>query len=182
MKKILITSLLAACAAMSLSSCSKAYDANPDGVASGTNPLNPPKTGGGGGGGSNFNWSGTDPMSVKIDGTAYQATTGVFGSTTVGTYSFDYIAGVSGTDQFMVGFPVDAAAGTYTFNNSGTAASFTTVEGGSPTVYASSLGGSGSVQIIENDATHVKGKFFGVGKNAAGTSKDFTEGYFNVTK
>src|SRR5690606_31645003 len=82
MKKILFTSLIAACAAMGLSGCiSGDYDANPDGTTSGANPLNPPGSGGSGGsgggggtggsgntGGPGFNWSGTDPWSAKVDG------------------------------------------------------------------------------------------------------------------
>jgi len=182
MKRVLFTTMIAACAAMGISGCmSGDYDANPDGTVSGTNPLNPPGSGGGGGGGNNFNWSGTDPMSVKIDGTDFLPAAAIFGNTTVGPFNFDYVQGSSGSDQFMVGFPANATPGTYTFNSSGVAASYTTVENGMPTAYVTSLGGSGAVQILENDATHVKGKFYGVGK-AAGGSKNFTQGYFNVSK
>ncbi len=190
MKKLLFSSLFAACAAMGLSSCMNGdYDATPTSNNGSTNPLNP--TGGGsggsgggsGGGGGSFNWSGTDPISAKIDGTAYTGSSATFSSSSVGSIQFDAITASLNGGTIIVGFPVNAAPGTYGSNTTGTAFNYSIVENGQNNGYGSNIfGGSGQIQIAENDATHVKGRFSGTANGSNGKSHVFTEGYFNVTK
>lgn len=183
MKKILYTSLFAACAAMSLSSCMNGdYDANPATANTGSNPLNTGGSGGSGGG-SSFNWSGTDPLSAKIEGASYTGTSASFISNGSGPIQYDAVSSTLNGGVIVVGFPKDAAPGTYTSNATGTGINYSVVEDGVNNGYVSNaFGGSGQIQITENDASHVKGKFFGTLKSSAGKSKAFTEGYFNVTK
>ena len=174
MKKILFTSLFAACAAMSLSSCMNGdYDANPAVAASGTNPLN---TGNNNTSSNSFNWTGTDPMSVKMDGTAMQATSG----TAVNLNGLLVIQGQFGSGKVIqIQIPTSTATGaTVAFSgNSG----LTYFEG--TTGFTSALGTGGSVYVTENDATHCKGKFYANVKDPiGGTSHSITEGYFNITK
>ena len=183
MKKILIASLFAV-SAFGLQSCNNGdYDVNPAVTASGTNPLNPTGGGGGGGGGNNFNWTGTDPMSAKIDGTAWQASTGSYLPAVAG---FPPIVSGKGPNNssIIVNVPDNAAANTtQNFNSSYTATYSANTTSGSPNdVYSASLGSGGSVLVIENDATHIKGKFTFNGKNPAGTAITISEGYFNITK
>ena len=183
MKKILFSILIAASASAGFSSCMNGdYDANPGGVVNGNNPLNPPGSGGGGGGGS-FNWNGTDPMSAKVDGNAWQAA-----STTYVPSIMGFPASVTGTGPnntaILINIPDNAAANSVTsFGSSVTASWSANTVGGNPNdVYGAALGSGGSVQILENDATHVKGKFFFNAKNSSGTAVNVTEGYFTATK
>src|SRR4051812_14009784 len=72
MKKILFASFFAASAAMGFSSCMNGdYDANPNSVNSGTNPLQN-NNGGGGSGGSSGGATGS--ITAKVDGTSYTFT------------------------------------------------------------------------------------------------------------
>src|SRR4051812_32605045 len=79
MKKVLFTSLFAACAAMGLSSCMNGdYDATPNANNGTTNPLANNNGGGGGGGGTSGG-----SITCKIDGTSYtftQATYNMIGT------------------------------------------------------------------------------------------------------
>lgn len=188
MKKVLFASLFAACAAMGLSSCMNGdYDATPNANNSAPNPLaNTGGSGGGGGtsgGGGNFNWTGTDPMSAKIDGTSYTATGVTFSSITSGPLPYEGITGMINGGTLLVGWPVNAAPGTYTSNTTGTAIVYNIDENGTNWGYASNIfGGTGQIQIIENDATHVKGRFYGTLKSSGSGTHTMTEGWFNVTK
>jgi len=184
MKKILYSVLFAAFAAAGLSSCMNGdYDANPTGVVGGNNPLNPPGGGGGGGGGNSFNWTGTDPMSAKVDGNAWQATSTTYIPSMVG-----FPASVTGTGPnntaILVNIPDGAAANSVTNFGSMVTASWSanTTSGNPDDVYGAALGSGGAIQILENDATHVKGKFYFNAKNTSGTAVNITEGYFTATK
>ncbi len=184
MKKIIFTSLFAAFAAAGLSSCMNGdYDANPTVTATGTNPLTPVNTGGGGGGGNNsFNWNGTDPMSAKINGTGWQATDITFAPSVNGLPEAVVGNGPNNT-AITVYIPENAAANSVTnFNSSITASWSANTMGGADDVYGAAFGSGGAVQILENDATHVKGKFYFNAKNLSGGAVTVTEGYFNATK
>lgn len=179
MKKFLVASLFAASAAMGLSSCMNGdYDANPATNNSGGNPLNP----GGGSGGSNFDWSGTAPMSVKLDGNAW-GPGNVSYMPSVGGLPAQVFA-INNSEQLIIAFPETTAPNTVVAFSSSNFASYTTDMNSSDisTKYTASLGSGGAVQILENDASHVKGKFYFNAKNTSGGSKNITEGYFDVTK
>jgi hypothetical protein len=177
MKKFLFASLFAACAAMGLSSCMNGdYDADPTNVINGNNPLNPTNPTGGGGNPNDpsyYSWSGTDPVSAKIDGTAYQAT----GASAMDISGITLVQANDGSQMVQVSFPSTTANNTIldcssTSTNFFTVGSFTTATGTGAKIY-----------VMENDASHCKGKFFGNVKDiSGGGSKDVTEGWFNVTK
>src|SRR5690554_4334214 len=70
--KILTLSAMLAAAVLSFASCNKQYDTEVS--DSQTNNSNNNNNGGGGAGGSGFNWTGTAPMSAKINGVAFVPT------------------------------------------------------------------------------------------------------------
>lgn len=185
MKRILYASFFAACAALSLASCMNGdYDADPNNVSTTTNPLNQGQNGGGGSGGnSSFNWNGSDPMSAKVNGTGWQAA------------EFTYLPSMQGFPASVVGKAGDKSAitiqlptnptinSTYSFGSNLTGSYSVNIESSDPdNVYSAGLGGGGQIQITEDDATHIKGKFYFSGKNIGGQTRTISEGYFNVTK
>src|SRR5690606_12255911 len=164
------------------------YDANPDMDNSGAvNPYNP-GGGGNGGGGSSFNWTGTDPMSAKINGTEWKANEGIY----MNAMGFETIVGQSGNegDPFAstitimfqnANLEVDKI---YDFNTTSTTASssYSANLGDPNTVFTGNLGG-GKVKILEIDDTHIKGLFYFKGVNTfTQESVEITEGYFNIVK
>jgi hypothetical protein len=190
MKKVLFSTLFAACAAMGLSSCMNGdYDANPNGVNSGTNPLSQPNTGGsggtGGGGGGitgNFNdaayysWTGTDPLSVKINGTLHQAT----GASVLDMGGIIGITATGNGKTVSLSLPSGAANGSIHTLSSSSIATVTLQDG---STYYSPTGSGGAIYVMENDNTHIKGKFVANVKVLSGSdNRNLTEGYFNATK
>ena len=172
MKKLVLSAALLITSSLAMISCNNGdYDANPDTNNSGTPP---PVIGGGGG---SFDWSGTDPMSAKVDGNSFQATSGS------GTYfPFNGSASISAeanSRRIAIAIPENTAAGTVVNVNGMSSISITD---NLTDVYSSSFGGNGSVKILENDATHIKGLFSGQCKNMSGAVKNISEGYFNITK
>ena len=175
MKKLILAVSLMLSASLTFMSCNNGvYDANPD-----TNNTGAPPNGGGGGGGS-FTWTGTDPVSGKVDGVAFQCTSGAaidfFGYLNVNGF------GAAAGDISLIMPSTITVGGVYNFStvtngtfNAGTSSS---------DIYSGNTaqGGSGAIKILENDATHVKGLFYGTFKNSAGAAKVITDGYFNVLK
>jgi len=178
MKKIIFITLIAACAAMGVSSCMNGdYDANPAGVATGTNPLVPVTPANNGSNlPSYYSWTGTDPLSAKIDGTGYTATVAV--ATLVGANLQVQASGDGKT--FTITFPGSTANGVVLPLSSATVTTVSYTEGTDS--YSSSMGTGGGVYIEENDASHVKGKFFANVKSAGGGTKSITDGFFNINK
>lgn len=178
MKKLVLSAALLIGASMALLSCNNGdYDANPNTNNSGTGvPSNHFPGSGNGGGGGAFDWSGTDPVSAKIDGNAFQATT-AFASSLNGTLAVQ-AAGAS-VNNLSLAIPENTAAGATI--SLGTTTYIAYVEG--MDMYSSVTGGSGSIKVLENDATHIKGLFYGTVKSLnGGKTKTVTEGYFNVKK
>ena len=185
MKKLFF--IVAAIGLMSMSSCMNGdYDANPVTSNSGPNPLNTGGNGGGGGGGSNskFDWSGTDPFSAKVDGVPFQSSIVLYVPAFAGVSPASVTASGPNNTSIFVSIPDNATPNSVTNFASPVSASYSanTMSGNIGDVYGSGLGSGGAVQIIEIDATHVKGKFYFNGKSTDGGSKNITEGYFNVTK
>jgi hypothetical protein len=173
MKKLVLSAALLIGASMMILSCNNgAYDANPNTNNGG---IGVPNTGGGSGGGGSFDWSGTDPISAKIDGQAWQGTTGTY----VAGSGIASIMGGNSMENISLAFPENATAGT-TINLGGTT-SISYVKG--TTMFNSTIGGNGTIKITENDATHIKGLFYGTVKELTGSgSHTITEGYFNIKK
>jgi hypothetical protein len=183
MKKLILAASILFCTALTITSCNNGdYDADPNTDNSGIpNPI-PPDDGGGNGGGSgggnsSFNWTGTDPMSAKIDGVAFQATSGLANAAN-GYIVIQGSAGLDGT--VMLSFPENTGAGTVVSITSTNPASYMS---GTFDIFNTAAGGSGSIKVTENDATHVKGYFYFTAKNAAGAnSVTISDGYFNINK
>lgn len=189
MKKIILSTVLIAGASIAMISCNGNYDANPDVDNSNiTNPLNPPKPYEGPGANTNFDWSGTDPMSASVGGQNWVADIAVFTEQSAGGTSF-YIFGTKQDDTITstisINLPTDISAGNiYDMNpdNSNYSASYSGNIANASETYASNFVG-GRVKILEIDATHIKGLFYFTGKSAiSGQSKDITYGYFNAPK
>lgn len=180
MKKILVASLFAASAAMGLSSCMNGdYDANPLTNNTTKNPLDTMPAG-------NvylFDWNGTAPMSATIEGNPWHASTGTY-TPPMGGMPASVTAMGPGNSAISVMFPETAPpntvidfdamnVGSYTpdFNNTDPNQKFN-----------AHMGGGGSLQILENDASHVMGKFQFNASNSLGQNVQVSEGYFEVTK
>jgi len=164
---------------MMILSCNNgAYDANPNTNNGG---IGVPNTGGGGsGGGGSFDWSGTDPISAKVEGQSFHALLDNVVSLN-GTIAIQGVdAGTGTSSSISLTFPENTTAGTTISLNT---ASFVVYMQGADS-YTSVMGGSGAIKVLENDATHVKGLFYATVKSMTGGSnaKTITEGYFNVTK
>lgn len=186
MKRILYASFFAACAALSLSSCMNGdYDADPNTASTTTNPLNENKNNNNGGNNNNsFNWSGSEPMSCKIDGAGWQAQRGEFDPELQG-FPAQVTGYGSDKSAIVLTLPVNPTINTtYSFGSNLSAVYLIdiTAPAGGTNEFTAALGGNGQIMITENDATHIKGKFFFSGKNTAGASRTINEGYFDVKK
>lgn len=176
MKKLVLSAALLIGASMAILSCNNGdYDANPDTNNSGTGVPSNHFPGSGNGGGGAFDWSGTDPVSAKIDGKAFQATTA---SVTPAMGFLAIQASDASFSNVNLSIPENAAGGTTVNFGSNT---YVAILDGME-LYSSSTGGSGSIKVLENDATHIKGLFQATVKSMTGKTKTITEGYFNVTK
>lgn len=186
MKRILYASFFTAFAALSLTSCMNGdYDADPASVSTTINPLTQTNTNGSGGGSSNtsFTWSGTDPMSCKLDGAGWQAESSRYEAPAPG-FPATVVGYGSDNSVIRVNIPTNATLNTtYSFGNNLTGTYMTSRTTSDPSnIYAAAQGGNGQVQVTEEDASHIKGKFYFTAKNTSGASKTVNEGYFNIQK
>ena len=176
MKKGIFICIIAAAGSAIFSSCNNGnYDANP--ATNYSNIPVPVTTGGGGGSTSSFNWTGTDPISFKINGTAYQLT----GGTIVTTSGIAFLIAPNGSDELSISFPdATAANATVSLGGSNTVAYGNPVNNNNTSALS---GGSGGIKILENDATHIKGLFYATLVNQSTNAKEtLTVGYFNVMR
>lgn len=170
--KILSFTAICATAILSLASCSKQTDVKVSDSSTGGNNNT--------GGGFTVNWTGTAPMSAKINGRDFLAIS-ASASTANG------ITGASGLNEQPSGisivFPADAAVGS------------THIVPGPKAIISYSkmpemvtfLPVGGKIKITKNDAVTVEGYFFGDLKNSAAvgsadTPVHITEGYFKINK
>lgn len=178
MKKLLLAASVLF-GTLAVTSCNNGdYDANPNTNNSNVlNPINPDNAN------SRFDWSGTDPMSAKIDGTQWKASSAQFLALggymqVMGTF---HPSGTAGDDQIITLSVTSSAPGIYTLNattpGSWTPKASNTANG----TYSTALG-SGGLKIFEDDASHIKGVFYFTAKTTAGNSVTVTEGYFNINK
>lgn len=169
MKKLVLSAALLVTSSLAMISCNNgAYDTNP--MTNNSN-IPVPSTG------QVFNWTGTDPLSGKIDGNPYQASS----ATHTEFNNMTIIQGTNGSKSITITIPQNTAAGTVvTLTGNNSAMLMESVAD----IYSTSVpGGGGSVKVIENDATHIKGLFVATCKSAAtGTLRVIGEGYFNVNK
>jgi len=132
---------------------------------------------------TNWDWTGTDPMSAEIDGVPWQAiTASYYGPISPslanlrGSDGNGLIIGITSGSDFPVGvFDIYGS-----INDIGAVTNMTSGE-----IYNSTYMKLGQVKVLENDATHIKGLFYFNAKEnvAVGTKKiRITKGYFNILK
>jgi len=175
MKKLVYCALF--CAGLSwLGACSNGdYITNPNSnTNSSINPLDPLKA-------SDFTWTGKDPVSADINGVSWVATDY--------TYVFDsgrhYIVAHNGPSAMVfnltdvwkdnlynMGYQQFNAYVVYMDSFGGPSADF----------YASYLGNSGGLYMLQNDTVAIKGLFYFLGVNATGGVRNVLHGYFNIPK
>lgn len=173
MKKLILAASLLFCTAATMTSCNNGdYDADPTTNNSGiaipdiTADNNNNK----------FNWTGTAPLSVKVDGKAFQATTGSITASN-GTLTIYAAAGVEASVTFSIP-DIIPVGGTYIFTT-GNSAQYTE---NVTDIYNTALAGSGAVRITENDNSHVAGLFYFNAKGTTGKVKALTQGYFSIQR
>lgn len=185
MKRLLFTTMIAACAAMGLSGCiSGDYDANPDGTVSGTNPLNPPSSGGGGGGGGTPGIAAKGEIRFRLNGSNVTLKSGKYldGNPRLMSGGLS----TSGGEQ-QVGFIIDnyTGPGTYTITENDNQARYTLIDyTASPMMkdYLTDVaGGAGEIKVTSDANDEMIGTFsFTAFYNSE--KVELTNGSFNLPK
>ncbi len=169
------------------------YDANPAGVNNNKNYLDSllnGDTSGTGTTGTSFNWTGTAPMSAKIEGADFLAETNfagdILGDIQLGGYN------TSGDRGISIQFPGSASVDQVFSLGAGGAASATLREGDladpDARTFGSAAGSGGSLKITRIDADTVEGYFFFNAKeviagSGVGTdTRNVTQGYFKIER
>jgi hypothetical protein len=171
MRKILTLTSFLALSAWCLTSCNKQSDIKVVESQTGNGP------GGGGSGGGSFNWTGTEPVSAKVNGVPWQATSFTFMS-----FAGYYTISAKADDGTSInpGIPANALPGQVFSTPSPAALSYTNQSEG-----LMLTGNPGKIKVITNDATTLEGYFYGDMRDPQGlkdTVVKITEGYFKVTK
>jgi hypothetical protein len=154
--KILTFSIILAAAVLSFASCNKQYDTE----VSDSQTNNNNNGSGGGAGGSGFNWTGTAPMSAKVNG----------------------------VDWTPYGAIVNLGAGYYISATSGQVFSSPTpgaVMWIDPIASLVLQGSPGKIKVVTNNTTTIEGYFWADLKDSQGLNDTIvrvTEGYFKVDK
>ena len=171
MKKIILSALLGA-SVLYLASCSKQYNENivGNGSTSGTS----------GGSSTNWNWTGTAPVSFKYDTTSVVCAAS---KTTVNATSLAIVISSATADNstsIVISMPAQGVAGheySYPMNGSAVFQNLT------PLYELTST--TGSVKIITNNSSTIEGYFYANMQDQLGVSAgvvNITQGYFKVAK
>jgi Family of unknown function (DUF6252) len=161
-----------------LTSCSNGdYIANPNSNANGSiNPLKPLKA-------SEFTWSGTDNISLTINGSPWLADSTVWYTDTTGT---NVILGKKDKDMIVIYCRNSWAGNLYNmgYNCYDRIAQWINTDSfySAGSYYQSSLGNSGELLMVAYDSVHINGKFYFQGVNSHNQIINITEGYFNLPK
>jgi hypothetical protein len=170
--KILTISTILAVAVLSFASCNKQYDTEVS--DSQTNNNN---NGSGGAGGSGFSWTGTAPMSAKINGIPFLANE-IYVSEAAGVY-YNILGQENDAAILSVSIPFNAKAG-QVFSMPTPAASSCVLP---PNLALIST--TGKLKIVTNNSTTIEGYFWADERDPNGlsdTTVHVTEGYFKVDK
>jgi hypothetical protein len=184
MKKYILSALIIAGAGFGLLSCNNGdYDADPNAdYSNGINPLNPK-----GGINTNFDWTGSDPMSAEINGNAWKADgafylVDMFDTTEAYIVGANFSGDTSGITLRMERNVEPNKLYYVNMGNTKNTASYTNAMSDPNDLYASTLANLGAVKILENDATHIKGLFYFLAKSETGIYLNVQKGYFNIDK
>jgi hypothetical protein len=180
MKKVLFSLLLAAGAGLGITGCSNGdYSVGNNGV----NPLNPP-----GGIDNTFGWSGTDPMSMEVNGSAWKADQ-VFIMDAPGMNNKAWMisgvnyAGDTTVCNLVVQKGLQAGKTVFVFyGNTDNVASYQSKMSDWENVYASTSANLGEIKITENSATKIKALFYFLARNDNGDYVNIQKGYVTVDK
>lgn len=177
MKKIIVG--LFALSALTFASCSNGdYQADPASPANGAvNPKTPL-------GDDEFTWNGSEPISMKINGTPWTADQASFYLDTSGsnviTGTKDGKAGVIAMYLRDVwkgnSYPMEWK------NYSRRAAWGDSVGNNEWVIYTSDRSNSGGIRIIRNDSAVIEGKFYFKGVSINEEVVNISEGYFKINK
>ena len=131
-----------------------------------------------GGSSTSWNWTGTEPFSVKLDGTSYTVPANKVSIFNIMGY---YNINAKLTDDLSVALSLETTitAGEYNTpspNNFTHTNQLTGYQGGA-------INNGGKIKIIQNSATHIEGKFYGTVTSPINSEKHtLAEGYFKVAK
>lgn len=169
MKKILILSTVLAIASWGFVSCNK--QTNTKVVDSQTNNN--------GSGGSTFNWSGTEPLSAKVNGVPFQAV-----SATVTSFAGYWSVIGKAADNSSINLSIPAGSLPGQIFSAPTPANVgwqSTTTG--PFILL--MANPGKMKVVTNNSTTLEGYFWADTKDITGASDSvviITEGYFKVDK
>ena len=135
--------------------------------------------------GTSWSWTGAAPLSAKIDGVPYQATTTLYSAGIGGDDSaFFFFANNASDTTFEVIFDkIPTANAVYSFDGSDSSASVSFEVGSGTTSIGYSLQPrTGKIKVIAITDTTIEGQFYGnlVDDKGFTTSHKITNGYFKV--
>lgn len=131
-----------------------------------------------GGGGTSWNWTGTEPFSVKLDGVSYTVSAADISIFDILGY---YNINADLTDDLSIALSLQSgvAVGEYTTPSPNNFTHTNLITG----YQGSALNSGGKIKIIQNTATTIEGKFYGtVSSPLSQETHVIAEGYFNITK
>jgi len=183
MKKLLFSVFLFASAGLGLTACNNGDYSTGTGNG-GINPLNPV-----GGIDNTFGWSGTDPMSLEVDGNAWKADDATmiempFNDKSWLISGMKYSGGDTSVCTIMLQKNLKEGNSYFVFyGNTDNTASFTKKISDPNQYYASTLASLGEVKILENTSTHIKGLFYFLAKSQGNSEYvNIQKGYFKIDK
>jgi hypothetical protein len=162
MKKNLFCIIFSAIVLLNFSSCKK------DSKTTTTTPTPTPT----------FNWTGTAPFSVKLDGVSY-----VVAASDISVFDVLGYLNINAdlSDDLSVALSLQSAivAGEYTTPSPNNITHTNTLSG----FQGAGLNSGCKIKIIQNTPTLIEGKFYGTVKAVTGNeTHTLAEGYFKVTK
>ncbi len=180
MKKILYSALLFGSVCLGMASCSNGdYIANPSSNGNNSvNPLNPLKPG-------DFIWTGTAPLSLKINGSSWVADSVIY---LVDSLGYNLILGIKNKKIQLYLHLQDTYAdnlynmGYNQYNRLGIWADSFGYSFSDSAYYFSALGNSGQLYMTQNDTDFYAGKFYFQGVNAMGQVINISDGFMKIPK
>jgi len=152
------------------------YQVNPN-AGSIINPLNPLTR-------SQFNWSGTVPLSCTVNGVPFVADS-AFTTWTTDTMNGNYITGLKGGTRGVSLYlrnVYDTTVYSMSYGETNMGTWIDSVGGPATGYYFSYLGNSGEVYVVENDSAYLKGYFYFAGVSDSGKLVSIENGYFKIVK
>lgn len=182
MKKVFFSLLFAVGASLAFTACNNGDYSVGTGTV-GVNPLNPP-----GGIDNSFNWGGSDPMSLELNGEAWKADEIFIQDAPLDNRAWIIsglrLSGDTSICNIYLQKNVSAGSSVFVFfGNTDNVASFQrSFRDPVDAVYASAKARLGEVRVLENSESRIRALFFFLAKNTAGDMVNVQKGYLNVEK